>query len=174
MKVRPSAPVIAAGAVVLSLAVAAVYGGWAASSAPSATGPLAAGSGAGLCWQPPPGQVLTAGLYIGQNNTSSPLTLIGAMLTGVRGIRKYAVYADLIQPGQGAVGDLHGYPRAPLRHRLAGMVVPPHATVQVLFTVTAASRLALATDENVYYTYAGQVYLTSGNWFLGIPPGEHS
>jgi hypothetical protein len=53
------------------------------------------------------------------------------------------------------------------------MVVPPHATVQVLFTVTAANRLALATDENVYYTYAGQVYLTSGNWFLGIPPGEH-
>jgi hypothetical protein len=99
--------------------------------------------------------VLTAGFYIGQNNTSSPLTLIGTTLTVVRGIRKYAVYADLIQPGQGAVGDLHGYPRAPLRHRLAGMVVPPHATVQVLFTVTAANRLALATDENVYYTYAG-------------------
>ena len=92
-----------------------------------------------------------------------------AMLTGLAGARADDLQINQqlldarvdqlaavgLQPGQGAVGDLHGYPRAPLRHRLAGMVVPPHATVQVLFTVTAANRLALATDENVYYTYAG-------------------
>lgn len=133
----------------------------------SGPGPLPSRAG-GICWDPRPGTVLTPTMYIAPNTTSSPLTVTGASLTGTRNITVDGVWADIVQPGVGAVGDLSGYPPASLRHPVT-ITVPAGDAVEVMFTVTAG-RSPLVLGERVSYAWQGQSYTVSGQWFLGMPP----
>jgi hypothetical protein len=148
------------------------------SDPPAKIGPLGGsfsalpGSYGGICWQPKPGTVLSAGMASPTNHSSSSVTLTGAWLTGLKDMTVDAVYADVLQPGEGAVGDENGYPVASLRHPLAGTRVPAHATVEILFTVTAGQH-PLATGEKITYTRGGQTYIVPNQWFLGMAPGAH-
>ena len=128
------------------------------------------GSNGGICWDPRPGSVLTAGMYVISNSSRSPVTLTRAWLTGARGLTVDAVYADVLWPGDGALGDKSGYPPAHLRHAVAGVKVPGHAYAEILFTVTSGRR-PLATGEKVAYQTGGLSYTSAHQWFLGMMPG---
>jgi hypothetical protein len=158
-----------AAAAVLLLGV--VAGGCGSPSGSSSSGPLPGRPFGGICWKPRPGAVLTPTMYIAQNTTSSPLTVTGASLTGTRDITVDGVWADVVQPGATAIGALNGYPPASLRHPVT-ITVPAGDAVEVMFTVTAGHS-PLALGEHVSYTYQGQSYTASGQWFLGMAPGGH-
>jgi hypothetical protein len=151
------------------LAAAVLLAGAAAAGCSSGPGPLPARPFGGICWEPSPGTVLTATMYIPQNTTSSPLRITAASLTGTRDITVDGVWADIVQPGVGAVGDLSGYPPASLRHPVT-ITVPAGDAVEVMFTVTAG-RSPLVLGERVSYAWQDQSYTVSGQWFLGMPPG---
>ena len=126
--------------------------------------------GVGMCWGPHRGSVLSATMYINNNDTSSPLTLTGASLTGTRDLTVDGVYADIL-PGHDALGAMYGYLPKPMQHPVAGTTVQPGEGFEVIFTITARSAAALARGEQVTYTYKGQSYETGGHWSAGMEPG---
>jgi hypothetical protein len=159
--IRRAALVLLAGAAALILA---------GCGGSAARGPLPDGGGLGVCWRPHAGGVLSFSAYIGQNTTSSPLTLAGASLTGTRDIVIDGDYADVLATGADGFGASYSYLPASLRHPVAGTVVPAGDNFQVIFTITARSPAALASAEKVAYTYQGQSYVTTGGWFAGMKP----
>src|SRR5215469_12248050 len=165
--------IVAAVCVLLSAACSSSSLGSSSSDRPAKIGPLGGsfsarpGSFGGICWQPKPGTVLTAGMASPTNQSSSSVTLTAAWLTGLKDMTVDAVYADVLRPGEDAVGDENGYPVASLRHPLAGTRVPAHATVEILFTVTAGQH-PLATGEKITYTGGGQTYIVPNQWYLGM------
>jgi hypothetical protein len=158
-----------AAVAVLLLGIA--VGGCDSASGSSSSGPLPGRAFGGICWKPLPGAVLTPTMYIAQNTTSSPLTVTGASLTATRDITVDDVWADVVQPGATAIGALNGYPPASLRHPVT-ITVPAGDSVEVMFTVTAGHS-PLALGEHISYTYRGQSYTASGQWFLGMAPDGH-
>jgi hypothetical protein len=124
----------------------------------------------GICWGPHAGTVLSATMYIAQNTTSSSLTLTGASLDFTRDLTIDGVYADEL-PDHNAIGALNGYLPASLRNPVNGTTVPRGDGFEVIFTITARSKAALASGERVTYTYQGNSYVTRGHSFAGIEPG---
>jgi hypothetical protein len=126
--------------------------------------------GVGVCWGPRRGSVLSDTMYINNNNTSSPLTLTGAWLTGTRDLTIDGVYADIL-PLHEALGAMYSYLPKSMQNPVAGTIVPPGDGFEVIFTITARSAAALASGEQVTYTYRGQSYETGGHWSAGMKSG---
>jgi hypothetical protein len=141
----------------------------------SSGGPPLGGNspGGGICYRFRPGQTFTDSEIADVNNSSAPVTITSAWLTGMRDMKVDAVYADAFTVGsQGPAShaDWNGWPPASLRHPASGVTVPAGNAVTVMFVVTATSPAAFFAGQDFSYRSEGQAYTQVDPLYLGPGP----